>query len=62
MTTIMPDDELLRKAVRHIDTALKEEESKPLAVILEEAAQRYNLGPAACEYLQDLFKDCNRKP
>jgi len=59
MTTIMPDDELLRKAVIYIDEILKEKDT-PLQKALEQAAMRYNLGPAACEYLQGLFAD--RKP
>ncbi len=60
MTTIMPDDELLRKAVRYIDEELKQSET-PLPKVLEQAALRYNLGPAACEYLHSLFADRNKK-
>lgn len=54
MTTIMPDDELMRKAVRYID-ALLQEGQEPLGKVLEQAAVRFNLGPAACEYLASLF-------
>lgn len=60
MTTIMPDDELMRKAVRYIDDVLKESET-PLPKVLEQAAMRYNLGPAACEYLRNLFADRGKK-
>lgn len=55
MTTIMPDDELLRKAVRHIDAMLKSGEQS-LDKALDDAAMRFNLGPAQCEYLRSLFK------
>lgn len=56
MTTIMPDDELMRKAVRYIDETLRETDLS-LPKVLEQAAMRFNLGPAACEYLHSLFKD-----
>lgn len=56
MTTIMPDDELMRKAVRYMDEILKES-NMPLQKALEQTAMRFNLGPAACEYLQSLFAD-----
>lgn len=60
MTTIMPDDELLRKAVTYIDELLREKDI-PVNKALEQAAMRFNLGPAACEYLQNLFAD-RKKP
>lgn len=60
MTTIMPDDELMRKAVRYIDEVLKESDA-PLPKVLEQAALRFNLGPAACEYLRSLFADREKK-
>ncbi len=56
MPTVMPDDELLRKAVCYIDELLKDGD-KPLAKILDEAAMRFNLGPASCEYLNSLFSN-----
>lgn len=56
MATVMPDDELLRKAIRYVDEALKEQgRSKRNA--LEEAAMRYNLGPVSCQYLHSVFVD-----
>lgn len=56
MTTIVPNDELLRKAVRFIDELLKEQQ-EPVDKVLEQAALRFNLGPAQCEYLSSLFKE-----
>lgn len=56
MTTIMPNDELMRKAVSFIDELLRDTDTS-LSAALEQAALRFNLGPAACEYLQTLFSD-----
>jgi hypothetical protein len=56
MATVMPDDELLRKAIRYVDEALKEQ-GKSKGSALEEAAMRYNLGPVSCQYLHSVFSD-----
>ncbi len=56
MATVMPDDELLRKAIRFVDETLKEEGRSKLNT-LEEAAMRYNLGPVSCQYLHSVFAD-----
>lgn len=56
MTTIVPNDELLRKAVRYIDELLREQQ-EPVDKALEKAALQFNLGPAQCEYLRSLFKE-----
>ncbi|BCS87138.1 hypothetical protein [Pseudodesulfovibrio sediminis] len=57
MTTIMPQGELTRKAVAWI---CEMQESKPdtqLAVLLEEAAVRFNLSPKEVEALQHFYKE-----
>lgn len=56
MATVMPDDELLRKAIHYVDEALKEQGRSKLNT-LEEAAMRFNLGPTSCQYLHSVFAD-----
>ncbi len=55
MTTIMPQSELLRKAV-HWMAETSKESGRPALAFLDDAAQRFNLSPKECEYLANFFK------
>ncbi|THB62907.1 MAG: hypothetical protein D6E12_18125 [Desulfovibrio sp.] len=59
MATVMPNDELMRKAVRHVDEQLKPG-GPSLASLVEEASVRFNLGPKDAEYLIKFFSDPER--
>lgn len=56
MATIMPKSELAKKALVWICEA-KEDSDKPLDALIEEAAMRFNLGPADVEFLLRFFKE-----
>ncbi|GAB7022786.1 hypothetical protein [Salidesulfovibrio brasiliensis] len=56
MATIMPKSELAKKAIKWICEA-KETSEKPLEALIEEAAMRFNLGPADVEFLIRFFKE-----
>jgi len=56
MATVMPQGELLRKAVTWISEGLKETK-KSQAVLIEDAAIRFNLGPKDTEFLTKFFKE-----
>lgn len=56
MSTIMPHSELLKRAVAYVNDARQDSPDKHIAVILDEAAMRFNLSPADGEALQRLFK------
>ncbi|MDR0339905.1 MAG: hypothetical protein LBH65_06485 [Desulfovibrio sp.] len=55
MPTIMPQSELLKKAVVFVNASQSDQPGKPLAEILDEAAMRFNLSPLDAEALQRLF-------
>jgi hypothetical protein len=57
MTTIMPASELARKAITWICEEQANCSPKPLAVLLEEAAVRFNLSPKEVEFLQRFYKE-----
>ena len=57
MTTIMPQSEMCRKAVAWIDEQRGERPDAGLARLIEEAAQRFNLGPNDCQFLERFFKE-----
>jgi len=56
MSTIMPHDELFRKAVAWI-CAAKEESSDSIPFLVEKAAVRFNLGPRDAEFLVKFLRD-----
>jgi hypothetical protein len=56
MATVMPKNELARKAVEYVNEERKDTD-KPLMKIVEEASVRFNLGPKDAEYLTNFFKE-----
>lgn len=57
MPTIMPQSELLRRAVSYVNDAKSDSPEKTLAAILDEAAMRFNLSPLDSAALERLFSD-----
>jgi hypothetical protein len=55
MTTIMPESELLRRAVRWLSEQL-EDEPKDIHTLVQEASMRFNLGPKDEELLVEFFR------
>lgn len=55
MGTIMPQGELLRRAVTWID-AQRHETGKAPAELIDTAAMRFNLGPKDVAFLTEFFK------
>ena len=56
MSTIMPHDELFRKAVSWI-CAAKSESGDSIPVLVEKAAMRFNLGAKDAEFLVKFLRD-----
>jgi len=59
MTTIMPQSELMRNAVRFIAEGL-EKKDKSLEKLLEDAAVHFNLSPKESEFLTGFYRDNNQ--
>ena len=51
MPGVGPEGENVRKAVQWISDKLQYEEGGPLATLIEEASERYNLSPKDEEFL-----------
>lgn len=56
MTTIMPQGEDLRKAVKWISEERQSGTAKKLAKLIEEASVKFDLSPADGEFLFKFFK------
>lgn len=60
MTTVMPQGELVRKAVTYISDE-REESEKSLTTLIEDAAMRFNLSPKECDFLTKFFTENDAK-
>ena len=56
MTGVEPESENVRKAVQWISDKRQYEEGGPLATLVEEASERFNLSPKDEEFLFRFFK------
>jgi hypothetical protein len=56
MSTIMPQGELMRRAVTWID-GQRAETDQPVAVLIDQAALRFNLSPKDTDFLLGFFKE-----
>ncbi|MDL2317349.1 hypothetical protein LJC59_09850 [Desulfovibrio sp. OttesenSCG-928-A18] len=57
MATIMPQSELLKRAVAFISESRKDAPGTPLGRLLDEAAMRFNLSPVDGAALERLFRE-----
>jgi hypothetical protein len=57
MATIQPKGEKLRQAVKWISENRREDESRSLPMLIQEAAQQFNLSPKDEDFLMSFYKD-----
>ncbi|KAB1441073.1 hypothetical protein [Pseudodesulfovibrio senegalensis] len=57
MTTVMPQSELTRKAIKWICESMEKSGEAPLNKMIEQAAARFNLSPLDVEFLQRFFRE-----
>lgn len=51
MPTVMPEGEMVRKAMKWI-LEIRKDDARPMAALIDEASMRFNLGPKDCEALK----------
>jgi hypothetical protein len=56
MTTVQPEGEDLRKAVKWISDERQYGDPKPLIKLIEEASLKFDLSPIDAEYLVNFFR------
>ena len=61
MTTILPQGELMRRAVKWIDEQ-RAETGKSVTALLDMAALRFNLSPNDATFLENFFKEHQEFP
>ena len=61
MTTIMPESQTLRKAVKWISSELQEESHLALNDLIQQAILRYDLSPLEAEFLARFYQSGEAK-
>ncbi len=56
MTTIMPEGENIRKAVKWISGELQENQNKSLQKLVNDAVLRFDLSPKDAEFLTSFYR------
>ena len=57
MTSIMPESEQLKRAVKWISEQLKEDENKPKQGLINEAINRFDLNPKQSMFLLSFYNN-----
>ncbi len=55
MATIMPEGEDIKKAVKWISAQLEENNTDPLAMMIEDAVFKFDLSPKDADFLTRFF-------
>jgi hypothetical protein len=56
MATIQPEGEKIRQAVKWISEKRKEDETRPIFSLVQEAAPQFNLSPKEEEFLVSFYE------
>jgi hypothetical protein len=59
-TTILPDSEALKKAVRWISEILKDNAGSNINALLQEASLKFNLTPKDSQFLENFYFNKNQ--
>jgi hypothetical protein len=56
MSTVIPQGEAIRNAVKWISCEFKEDNSRKIGMLIQEAATRFNLSPKDEQFLTVFYK------
>jgi hypothetical protein len=56
MTTVMPEGEAIRNAIKWISASLTEEHPQPITQLVEQAILRFDLSPLDGEFLARFYQ------
>jgi len=55
MTTIMPEGEAIRRAIKWISGELQENPNKSIHILVNDAVSRFDLSPIEAEFLTEFY-------
>ena len=56
MTTIMPEGETIRRAVKWISGELQEDPNNSIQILVNDAVLRFDLSPKEAEFLTEFYR------
>jgi hypothetical protein len=62
VTTVMPEGEAIRKAVKWISAHIEENPSVSLQKLVQEAVLRFDLSPKETEFLMEFYRKSKTGP
>ena len=62
MTTVMPEGEAIRKAVKWISAHLEEKPGSPPQKLVQDAVLRFDLSPKEAEFLIEFYRKVKTQP
>jgi hypothetical protein len=62
MTTVMPEGEALRRAVKWISAEINDNPDKSVQKLVNEAVTRFDLSPKDTEFLMSFYKKGGSSP
>ena len=62
MTTVMPEGEAIRKAVKYISAQLDEKPGLPAHKLVQDAVLRFDLSPKEAEFLMEFYRKAKAEP
>jgi hypothetical protein len=57
MATIQPKGEKLRQAVKWFSATRREDETRPIPGLIQEASNKFNLSPKEEEFLRSFYEE-----
>jgi hypothetical protein len=57
MTTIMPEGETIRRAVKWISGELQEDPNNSIQILVNDAVLRFDLSPKEAEFLTEFYRN-----
>jgi hypothetical protein len=61
MTTIMPESEILQKAIKWISSNLEDNQNQPLQKLIDQAVFKFDLSPKDADFINKFFHESQQK-
>jgi hypothetical protein len=56
MTTVMPEGEAIRKAIKWVSAELHDNTNKSIHLLLKDSVLRFDLSPKEAEFLSEFYR------
>lgn len=61
MSNIQPEGESMRRAIRFVSDALRDDPDRALGPVIDEASLRFDLDPKQAAYLTNFYREARKR-